>query len=171
MEKAGAQKVTEIVQGENRENTYPIEACYILVVDHDQAFDLRGNAKFTKCADYSNPSVMFKNEIGSIVGFRVIVSSFMEDLTYLGGGAYDSAGTVQQTGSGSAARADVHTAMALGKEAFGIADLETLESIIKNEKEAGGPLNMFSTTGYILAMTAKALNKYWYVVLESAVGV
>jgi len=170
LEKKGAEKITEIVTGADRDNTHPVEACYVMVISADQAFDVRGlGTAFTKCADYSNPSVRFKNEIGNAHGFRFIVSNFMDDLIILGGGGATVTGK-QATGEGSAARCDVHRAIALGKEAFGIADLESLESILKGEKEAGGPLNMYSTTGYIMAMTAKGLNDDWFAILESAVS-
>lgn len=169
MEKNGAEKITEIVTGADRDNTHPVEACYVMVISPDQAYDVRGLTNFTKCADYSNPSVRFQNEIGNCMGWRFIVSNFMTGIVSAGGGGATVTGK-QSTGEGSAARCDVHKAIALGKEAFGIADLESLESILKSEKEAGGPLNMYSTTGYIMAMTAKGLNSDWFAIYETAVS-
>lgn len=165
LEKQGAEKITEIVVGSDKVNTHPIEECYIMVVSYDQAKDLREMAGFTKCAEYSNPAVRFKNEIGAGYGFRFIVSGFMTDLIAPNAGSTTTSG--MQAG---AARCDVHIAIALGKEAFGCANLESMESILKGENEAGGPLNMFSTTGYIMAMTAKALNNAWFVLYETAVS-
>jgi N4-gp56 family major capsid protein len=165
LEKQGAEKITEIVVGQDRANTKPVEECYVMIISYDQAKDVRDMQGFTKCADYSDPSVRFKNEIGAGFGFRFITSAFMGDLVVLNAGSTTTTG--MQAG---AARCDVHRAIALGKEAFGIADLETMESILKSEAEAGGPLNMFSTTGYIMAMTSKALNPNWFVIYETAVS-
>lgn len=164
LEKQGAEKITDIVVGEDRDNTHPVEACYIMIVDPDQALDVRALSGFTKCADYSNPSVRFKNEIGAAEGFRFLSSNYMTGVVLPNAGSATVAGKISAGGT----NCDVYRAIALGKEAFGIADLETMESILKSEQEAGGPLNMFSTTGYIMAMTSKALNPAWFTIYETA---
>jgi len=164
LEKQGAEKITDIVVGQDRDNTKPVEACYVMIVDPDQALDVRALTGFTKCADYSDPSVRFKNEIGACDGFRFISSNFMTGLVLPGAGSSTTTGKITTASS----KCDIYRAIALGKEAFGIADLESMESILKSESEIGGALNMFSTTGYIMAMTAKPLNTAWFTVYETA---
>jgi N4-gp56 family major capsid protein len=167
LEKQGAEKITEIVVGAAKDGTRPVEACYIMIVDSDQALDVRALTGFTKCADYSDPSVRFKNEFGACEGFRFISSNFMTGVIVPGAGSTTVAGKI----STNTTNCDVYRGIALGKEAFGIADLETMESILKTENEIGGPLNMFATTGYIMAMTSKALNPQWFTIYETAASV
>ncbi len=151
---AGAEYITEIVAGKDRVNTYPVAECYILVVDVATGSAIRKLAGFTKVAQYSEPTVRFVGEIGEIAGFRVIESrAYINPLTVSGAG---------QDGI------DVHRAIAFGKEAYGIADLETLRSITKTKKEAGGALERFSTTGYTMASASKVLNGDWCTVYECA---
>lgn len=166
MEKAGAEKITKIVKGEARENTHPIEACYLLYVTPDQAMDIRGLTPFVKTADYSNPDVAFEGEIGAICGFRVISSNFMTGAVVTGAGSATTTGK-QYTGS----NCDVHRAIAIGSEALGVADLDGgIENIVKSKEQIGGELNQFSTTGYKMAMCAKVLNSAWAGILETAVS-
>lgn len=166
MEKAGAEKITKIVKGTAAENTHPVEACYLLYVSPDQAMDVRGLTNFTKVADYSNPDIAFEGEIGNDCGFRIISTNFLTGVVGAGLGSGTTTGK-QYT----SAHCDVHTAIAVGAEVIGVADLDGgIENIIKDEKEIGGALEQFSTTGYKMGMCAETLNSSWIALYKTAVS-
>lgn len=166
MEKAGCEKITKIVKAGAGQNTYPIEACYLMYVTPDQAMDIKGLSGFTKTAEYSNPDVAFEGEFGACAGWRFISSNFMTGAVITGIGSSVTTG-MQYTGS----NCDVHRAIAIGAEGLGVADLDGgIENIIMSEEQVGGPLKQFSTTGYKMAMTTKVVNTNAIAILESTVS-
>ena len=167
MEKAGAEKITKIVKAGSGQNTYPIEACYLMYVTPDQAMDIRGLTNFTKTAEYSNPDVAFEGEFGACCGWRFISSNLMTGAVVSGGGSTAYTGLAND-----GTRANVHRAICIGAEALGTANLDGgIESIVKSEDQIGGALNMFSTTGYKMAMCAEVFNTSWVMIYETAVTV
>lgn len=166
MEKAGTEKITKIVKGGAGNNTYPIEACYLMYVTPDQAMDVKGLSSFIKTAQYSNPDVAFEGEIGACCGWRFISTNFMTGAVVTGAGSGTTTGK-QYTGS----NCDVHRAIGIGAEGLGVADLDGgIENIIMSEEQVGGPLKQFSTTGYKMGMTTKVVNTNAIAILESAVS-
>ena len=113
-----------------------INGKYYAVIHPSAAEDLRGDKEWIEAHKYSATSEIFNGEIGEIHGVRFIENVFAP---VLGGEDYvNKAGTV------------TYATYFFGKDAFGIIDPEggALEMIVKSRKEAGGPLEQFSTIGY-----------------------
>ena len=170
MEKAGAEKITQIVKAGAGNNTYPIEACYLLYVTPDQAMDIRALTNFKKTAEYSNPDVAFEGEIGACQGWRIISTNLLTASVLPGSAAAGGTSvTGHQTTDGS--HCDVHRAIGIGKEALGVANLDGgIQSIVKSEEQIGGALNQYSTTGYKMAMCAETFNSNWVIIYRTAVS-
>lgn len=119
-----------------KKNRVPtINGKYYAVIGLSVAHDLRKSKDWIEAHKYAATSEIFKGEIGELHGCRFIENAFAP---ILGGDYANKAGTV------------TYASYFFGKDAFGIIDPEggTLEMIVKDKSQAGGPLNQFSTIGY-----------------------
>lgn len=127
-------------------NAKPLEGGYfILIVDPDVAYDLQGDTLWQDVSKYNGGEAIIKGEIGKICGVKVI----------------ETTNTAKGTGASSAV---VHKCMLIGKDAYGVVDVEngaTPEMIVKGFGSAGtaDPLDQRATAGYKLFMTAVRLNE------------
>ena len=149
-DKRSAVKVTDVLTPDMvkkaatwlKKNKAPkINGSYVAIVHPSVAHDLRGK-EWEEYQKYSNPTPIFKGEIGELHGVRFVESNEAK----IWGGAGDS-GTA------------VYATLFLGKDAFGILDPEGegMEMIIKTKEQIGGPLNQFGTVGYKFCHGAKIL--------------
>jgi len=109
---------------------------YYCVIHPSVAHDLRQSEEWIEAHKYAKPEEIYNGEIGELHGCRFIVNVFAP---ILGGEDYkNKAGTV------------TYASYMFGKDAFGIIDPEggSLETIVKDKSQIGGPLNQFSTIGY-----------------------
>ncbi len=122
-----------------KKNKVPkIGGYYMAVVHPSVAEDLQNCDGFTEAMKYASPENMLTGEIGRFAGVRFIENP---DAPVLKGDTYKNA-----------ANGATYATYFFGKDAFGIVDPEggSLEMIVKDKREIGGPLEQFSTIGYKL---------------------
>ncbi len=113
-----------------------INGKYYAVIHPSVAHDLRGSTDWEEYHKYAATSEIFNGEIGELHGCRFIEDVFAP---VLGGDDY----TNKDGGV-------TYATYFFGKDSFGIIDPEggSLEMIVHDKSEIGGPLNQFSTIGY-----------------------
>lgn len=118
-----------------------IDGYYVALVHPSVASDLRGK-EWEEYQKYSNPTPIFKGEIGELHGVRFVETN-----------------EAKIWGDAGADGTAVYSTLFLGKDAFGILDPEGegMEMIIKTKEQIGGPLNQFGTVGYKFCHGAKIL--------------
>lgn len=108
---------------------------YVAIIHPSVAYDLRQSSEWIEAHKYAATTEIFNGEIGELHNVRFIETT--------------NAKITEQTVSASA-QTMVYTTMFLGKDAYGIIDPEggSMEMIIKDRKQVGGPLEQYSTAGY-----------------------
>ena len=117
---------------------------YVAVVHPHIAYDLRKHPDWIEAHKYAAPEEIFNGEIGELHGVRFIESNL--------------APIIKKTGSSDDSYATYKT-MFFGKDAVGVIDPEGagMETIVKDAREVGGPLNQFSTVGTKFEIASKIL--------------
>lgn len=112
---------------------------YVCVVHPSVAYDLRSSKDWIEFHKYAATEQIFNGEIGELHGVRFVETTIAP---------------VVKQGDKS-----IYLTMFFGKDAFGVVDPSgaTMETIIKDRTQAGGPLNQFSTVGNKFSMAAKVL--------------
>jgi len=141
----------------------PISNGYFVFLAHPKVIkDLKSDSTWIPLAQYEgNAGGIINGEMGRFCGMRVIESTQ---------GYRHTAGTVQTYVETAAVR----LSLILAQEAFGVVtiggDNPTSPSIIIKNPGPGdtsNPLNRFSTVGWTIPFTAKALNSNWAIGLFS----
>ena len=129
--------VAKAVTKLKRDKVPTIGGKYVAVIHPSVAYDLRKDEGWLEAHKYAAPGEIFNGEIGELHGCRFIENPFAP---VLDGANATSSGKV------------TYATYMFGKDAFGIIDPEggSLEMIIKDKSQVGGPLNQFSTVGYKL---------------------
>lgn len=111
-----------------------INGKYVAIIHPSVSYDLRSSPEWIEAHKYAATTEIFNGEIGELHGVR-----FVESI---------NAKITEQTVSGG--KAMVYSVLFMGKDAYGIIDPAggSMEMIIKDKSEAGGPLNQYSTAGY-----------------------
>ena len=109
----------------------------------------------TEWADWqkhTSPEHMYNGEIGRIA--NVVFFESTEAKVFEGAGA---------------SSADVYSTVILGKNAYGVTSIQGggLETIIKSNEQAGGPLNQYSTVGWKAIKTAERLIEEYMIRIET----
>ena len=136
-------------------NAPDINGDYVAIIHPSVAYDLRASAEWLDVHKYAQPDEIFNGEIGKLHGVRFVETTQAK---------------IFKGGSGDPSGLAVYATLVLGKEAYGVVDVEGggLEMIIHDKSEAGGPLNQFSTIGYKLTSNgAKILYEDRMVRIES----
>lgn len=125
---------------------------YIGIVDPDIAYDLMKDPLWQDISKYSGGQAIMDGEIGKLHGVRFI----------------ETTETLVKTGS-----VNVHCAMIIGKDAYGIVDVDGSvkpENIVKSFGSAGtaDPLDQRATSGWKALFTAKRLDENCMVRIECA---
>lgn len=122
---------------------------YVAVIHPSVSYDLRSSDAWVEVHKYAATTEIFNGEIGELHGVRFVESTL--------------APIVKQ---GEKA---VYLTMVFGAEAFAVVDPSGagMETIIKDKREAGGPLNQFSTIGCKFSMGAAILYPERMVTIES----
>lgn len=122
-------------------------------------YDLRTNDKMWIDAHiYANPEDIYNGEEGKMHGIRFVQSD--NAMVYVGeDGGVDGAA--------------VFVSLVFGGEAYAVIEPEggDLEMIIKTAREAGGPLNQFSTAGVWFETGAKILYDEFLIRIESGCSI
>ncbi len=125
---------------------------YIGIVDPDIAYDLMKDPLWQDISKYSGGQAIMDGEIGKLHGVRFV----------------ETTETLVKSGS-----VNVHCAMIIGKDAYGIVDVDGSvkpENIVKAFGSAGtaDPLNQRATSGWKALFTAKRLDENCMVRIECA---
>ena len=114
---------------------------YVAVIHPHVAYAVRKHNDFWETHKYCRPEQLFKSEIGALHGVRFITSNL--------------APVIKGDGQTYA----TYKTLFFGKDAFGIVDPEGagMETIVKDKRTAGGPLNQFSTVGAKFELASKIL--------------
>ena len=135
----------------------------ICICSPDATYDLQSDSNWQDVSKYSNAEQIYSGEIGKMFGVVFVEST--EAKVWAGAGA---------TNGGK--KADVHSALVFGRDAYGTIDIGSsgaIKSIVKGFGSAGteDPLNQRATVGAkVMAYTAKILNDDWIVRIEHGVS-
>ena len=130
-----------------------INGKYVAIIHPSVAFDLRESQGWIEAHKYAATTEIFEGEIGELHGVRFIETT--------------NAKVTEQTLNGGAGM--VYTTIFLGKDAYGIIDPEggSMEMIVKDKSQAGGPLEQYSTAGYKFEDCTKILYPERMLLVES----
>lgn len=132
---------------------------YVGIISPDLEYDLMKDPEWVEASKYGKPEQLFKGEIGRIAGVRFVSTT---EAKVWKAGATDEAN----------ASIDVHSTLIIGKDAYGVTELEGmgLQHIVKQLGSGGttDPLNQRATAGWKLAKTAEILSQERMVRIESA---
>lgn len=111
-----------------------INGKYVAIIHPSVAYDLRSSDEWIEAHKYAATTEIFNGEIGELHGVRFVETT--------------NAKVTQQTLSSGSGM--VYTSIFLGKDAYGIIDPEggSMQMIVKDKSEVGGPLEQYSTAGY-----------------------
>jgi N4-gp56 family major capsid protein len=128
---------------------------YIGIIDPSQEFDIMNDPLFIDANKYAHSEKIFNGEIGKLQGVRFITTT-----------------QVKVVNNGEV---DVHCAMILGKDAYGVVDIEgsSKPSIFVKPLGSAGtadPINQIATVGWKACFTAVRLNELAMLRLETAVS-
>lgn len=119
-------------------NVPKINGDYVCIIHPYVAMDLRNCKGWLAAHEYAQPEEIYNGEIGKLHGVRFIETSNAK------------VSAVKEYGSGKDNTVPVFDCLFFGKDAYGIVEPsgQSLEMIIKDKEQAGGPLNQRSTVGY-----------------------
>ena len=130
-----------------------LDGGYFAVIIHPNvAFDLKRDPEWIDWQKHTSPEHMYEGEIGRIE--KAVFFESTEAKIFEGAGA-----------SG----ANVYATLIIGKNAYGKTSINGggLQTIIKSNEQAGGPLNQYATVGWKATKTAERLVEEYMVRIES----
>ena len=151
-----------------------ISGSYVGVIAPQVSRDLQRDTDWLDAAKNSNPSALYKGEIGSIYGVRFVETTnpfiSVGSATAADRYVYSVAGT-----NNLAAGADIYTSLFLGGDAYGVPMLTgdspmSPKVIITDSADKSDPLNQTVTVGFKSYWTALRLNPTYYIVFRSKSG-
>jgi N4-gp56 family major capsid protein len=145
---------------------------YVAAASPQVISDVMTDSTWINAAQYSNVQDLYKGEVGSLYGAKVIMTTN----PFISGDAngtdadrviYDASG-----GGGTAGTNDVHATLFLGSEAYGCPDLSSQSPFspkveIVDTADKSDPLNQLTTCSFKTFWTALRLNPNYYVVMRS----
>lgn len=148
-------EIRKAVRTLRKANAKPIDGkSYVGIVGPDAEFDLMADPLWQDVSKYAASTQIFDGELGKLAGVRFVRTSNAP--VFAGEGA---------------SSADVHATMIIGKDAYGVIDIEGSskpEMIVKPHGSAGSadPLNQRATSGWKALYTAKRLEELSMVRIE-----
>jgi N4-gp56 family major capsid protein len=135
------------------QNAPKIDGSYVAIIHPDVAYDFMRDDEWIDVHKYSATTEIFEGEIGKLGGVRFVET------------------TNVATSTTGASGATLHACMIIGKDAYGVVDIEggaTPKMIIKDFGSAGSadPLDQRATAGYKLFFTAARLQELAMVRIE-----
>lgn len=149
--------IKKAVRALRNANAKPVEGGYFIgLVDPDVAYDLMNDSLWEDVSKYNGGVNIMKGEIGKLAGVRFI----------------ETTNNKIKEGAG-ASSIDVHCTMIIGKDAYGVVDVEgssAPEMIVKPHGSAGtaDPLNQRATSGWKALFTAARLNELAMIRIETS---
>lgn len=155
---ANARKVTGFSSISPGQGTIPIPPCYVAIISEKAAYDVRKLSGFIPVEKYAANTPLLPGEIGKVGLVRLCETTSAKVFS----GAGDNG-------------IDVHAAIVLGADAYGVIDLGNSQAsgvIFKALGSAGSadPLNQRQTLGWKEYFTTKILNDAFMVRIEHAVS-
>ena len=146
----GTLSITEIRKAKRtleRNDAPNIDGYWVAVVHPDAAYDLLADTSTGGWIDankYNNETALFNGELGRLLGVRFLETS----------NAYVTS-TASVTGSGT-----IYQTQILGKEAFGVTNLQALRTIVHGFGSGGvsDPTDKVATAGWKATFGAQVLN-------------
>lgn len=136
---------TQLIQGSNKTNTYPIRPSFWAITHTDKIEDYEDLTGWKGVEEYASQGTVDVNEAGALKnGVRFIQTT--------NGKVFTGAG---------AAGVDVYSTLIFGKDAYGVVSLKgqrNVETIVKPLGSGDDPLNQRATVGWKALVTAKILN-------------
>lgn len=136
---------TQLIQGSNKTNTYPIRPSFWAITHTDKIEDYEDLAGWKGVEEYASQGTVDVNEAGALKnGVRFIQTTNAKVFT--GAGALG---------------VDVYSTLIFGKDAYGVVSLKgqrNVETIVKPLGSGDDPLNQRATVGWKALVTAKILN-------------
>lgn len=132
---------------------------YVAIVGPDTTFDLQSDPLWVDVSKYQAKEQIYSGEIGRLFGVLFVETT--EAKIFAGAGASD---------------ADVAATLVLGRDAYGLIDIEgsgAVRTLVKPRGSAGtaDPLNQISTVGWkAAAFTAKILQPLWMIRIEHGIS-
>ena len=148
--------IRKAVRTLRRNNAKPKDGKFFVgIIDPDIAFDLMNDPLWQDVSKYNGGTAIMAGEVGKLGGVRFIETTKTK--------------VVENTGN-----VPVHMAMIIGKDAYGVVDVEGSakpQMIVKPFGSAGtdDPLNQRATSGWKNMFTAKRLEELAMVRIECAV--
>lgn len=132
-----------------------IDGWYVAIIHPSVAYDLTSSPEWLEYHKHTNPTPIFKGEIGEMYGVRFVEAN--------------TAKIWKGTADNAPADTAVYATLFLGKDAYGVLDPagEGMEMIVKPKGQIGGPLEQFSTIGYKFCHGAKILYQERMIRVES----
>lgn len=142
------------------QNAPTIDGSYVAIVHPYVAYDLMQEAgdMWMSVNRYKNPEKIYKGEIGTIGGVRVVESTNAKIIGITSEGSEENKNTVP-----------VFATLVFGADAYGVVDVEGggMELIVKPKGYGDDPLNQRSSVGWKALETATILNDQYLVRVES----
>ena len=151
-------------------DTPKINGSYVGIVHPSVAYDLMNDSEFVEWHKYARPEELYEGEIGKIAGVRFVESTeakiWNDDTCPVHTEAVPGSGTTPDT---PATYYSVYGTIILGQNAYATTAVEGggLETIIKQLGSGDDPLNQRATAGWKAIKTAKILNEFYMVRIES----
>jgi N4-gp56 family major capsid protein len=141
-------EIREAVSTLKRNNAKPVvDGKYIMIIHPDVTRDLFADPNvvdaFKDAGDRGANNPLFTGILGDYMGVRFVETTNAKVQSSLG-----------------YAGADVYNCLIVGKNAYGVTELDAqqMRMIVKSKAEEGGPLEMYSTVGWKTAFTSCILN-------------
>lgn len=170
LDRNNAKKFTRLIEGADRDNTYPVAPAYWAVIHPDITRDLYDatssglniGSNFTPVEHYAKQTQVMPGEVGKYRSIRFIESTHCKVWPDSGSGTT----TGMRTTSGS--NCDVYGVMIFGRDAYKIVPLEkgSARTIVHRAGGPGDPLDQRNTVGWKAATTLAITNDDWMVRLE-----
>lgn len=152
-------EIRKAVRTLKRNNVKPIDGKnYVAIVEPGATFDLQSDPKWEEPAKYAGSGQIFDGEVGRLYGVRFVETSYAKVFASAGSGG-----------------ADVLATLVLGKDAYGMSDINSsgaVKNIIKAFGSGGtsDPLDQRATSGWKVLFTVKILEQLAMVRIEHGVS-
>lgn len=166
LDRQNARKFTSLVEGADKDNTWPLAPAYWAIIHPDVEKDLYNETAagwtigqdFTPVEQYSKHTDVMPNEVGKYRSIRFVTTTHAK-LDVDSGDTTDVA-TYRST---SSSQTDVYHTLIFGQDAYGIVPLKggSARTIIHRAGGTNDPLNQRNTIAWKSATTAVILNDYF----------
>lgn len=133
---------------------------YAAIIHPNVAYDLMRDPEWADWQKHTSPEHMYNGEIGRIANVVFFEST---EAKIFPAGTYGTGDTAYTT------TIPVYSTVIIGKNAYGTTSIQGggLETIIKSNEQAGGPLNQYSTVGWKAIKTAERLIEEYMIRIET----